>query len=224
MHRLPKFTIGSAAAFLTVIAGVLLYLFEPLALQVIRNAAFDQYQRWQPRAYDSKVPVRIVDVDDESLTRMGQWPWPRTVVAQLIEKLQDSGAAAIGFDVVFAEEDRTSPKAMAATWGVSGDLRERLLRNPDHDEVMRKARQQIMLQIRVKENIDRAAQLLEKCDLVGKVEIVKGTIHTTLKADTFDYSAIPTLLIEHGFQLTLFREEEVNLETAFMSLTKGLVQ
>ena len=139
MHRLPKFTIGSAAAFLTVIAGVLLYLFEPLALQVIRNAAFDQYQRWQPRAYDGKVPVRIVDVDDESLTRMGQWPWPRTVVAQLIEKLQDSGAAAIGFDVVFAEEDRTSPKAMAATWGVSGDLRERLLRNPDHDEVMRKA-------------------------------------------------------------------------------------
>ena len=92
------------------------------------------------------------------------------------------------------------------------------------DEVMRKARQQIMLQIRVKENMERAAQLLEKCDLVGRVEIVKGNIDTTLKADTFDYSAIPTLLIENGFQLTLFREEEVNLETAFMALTKGLVQ
>lgn len=92
------------------------------------------------------------------------------------------------------------------------------------DEVMRKARQQIMLQIRVKENMDRAAQLLEKSDLVSKVEIIKGTIDATLKSDTFDYSALPTLLIEHGYQLTLFREEEVNLETAFMSLTKGLVQ
>lgn len=92
------------------------------------------------------------------------------------------------------------------------------------EEVMRKARQQIMLQIRVKESIDRAAQLLEKCDLVDKVEIVKGTIDTTLKVETFDYSAIPSLLIEHGFQLTLFREEEVNLETAFMALTKGIVQ
>ncbi|MBS0203164.1 MAG: ABC transporter ATP-binding protein [Planctomycetes bacterium] len=92
------------------------------------------------------------------------------------------------------------------------------------DEVMRKARQQIMLQIRVKENKEKAAQLLEKCDLVSKVEIVKGTIDCTLKSDTFDYSSLPTLLIEHGFQLTLFREEDVNLETAFMSLTKGLVQ
>ena len=45
-----------------------------------------------------------------------------------------------------------------------------------------------------------------------------------LKADTFDYSSLPTVLISEGFQLTLFREEEVNLETAFMSLTKGLVQ
>lgn len=92
------------------------------------------------------------------------------------------------------------------------------------DEVMRKARQQIMLQIRVKENMDKAAQLLEKSDLVSKVEIIKGTIDATLKSDTFDYSSLPTLLIEHGYQLTLFREEEVNLETAFMSLTKGLVQ
>ncbi len=92
------------------------------------------------------------------------------------------------------------------------------------DEVMRKARQQIMLQIRVKENMEKAAALLQKHDLVSNVDIVKGTIDATLKADTFDYSSIPTLLISEGFQLTLFREEEVNLETAFMSLTKGLVQ
>jgi ABC-2 type transport system ATP-binding protein len=92
------------------------------------------------------------------------------------------------------------------------------------DEVMRKARQQIMLQIRVKENMEKAAALLQQHGLVSKVDIVKGTIEATLNADTFDYSALPTLLISEGFRLTLFREEEVNLETAFMSLTKGLVQ
>lgn len=92
------------------------------------------------------------------------------------------------------------------------------------DEVMRKARQQIMLQIRVKENQERAAAILEKHELVSKVDIVKGTIEATLKSDTFDYSPLPTTLINEGFQLMLFREEEVNLETAFMSLTKGLVQ
>ena len=92
------------------------------------------------------------------------------------------------------------------------------------NEVMKKARQQIMLQIRVKDRTERAAALLEKHELVSKVDIVKGTIDTTLKADTMDYSALPTLLVMEGFQITLFREEEVNLETAFMALTKGLVQ
>jgi ABC-2 type transport system ATP-binding protein len=92
------------------------------------------------------------------------------------------------------------------------------------DEVMRKARQQIMLQIRTKSSQEKAAALLEQHSLVAKVEIVKGTIDTTLRPDVLDYSELPTMLIENGHQITLFREEEVNLETAFMALTKGLVQ
>ena len=92
------------------------------------------------------------------------------------------------------------------------------------DEVMRKARQQLMLQIRVKDRQEKAAALLSQHDSIDKVDIVRGTIEATLKSETMDYSELPTLLIENGFQVTLFREEEVNLETAFMSLTKGLVQ
>ena len=99
-----------------------------------------------------------------------------------------------------------------------------LIVDGDVNEVMRKARQQIMLQIRVKDRMERAAALLEQHELVAKVEIIKGTIDATLKSDTFDYSSLPTMLIQEGFQLTMFREEDVNLETAFMSLTKGLVQ
>jgi ABC-2 type transport system ATP-binding protein len=92
------------------------------------------------------------------------------------------------------------------------------------DEVMRKARRSILLLIRVKDRLEAAAALIEKHPGVQSVEIKNGTILATLNSDVLDYSELPTLLLESGFKLTLFREEEVNLETAFMELTKGLVQ
>jgi ABC-2 type transport system ATP-binding protein len=92
------------------------------------------------------------------------------------------------------------------------------------DEVMRKARQHILLQIRVAERTDDAAKLLEQHPLVDRVEIVKGTIEARMKSNIADYSELPGFLVQHAFRLTLFREEEVNLETAFLALTKGLVQ
>jgi len=92
------------------------------------------------------------------------------------------------------------------------------------DEVMRRARQRIMLQIEVKERADEAAKLLESHDSVEELNVNRGVIETTLKKEVEDYSFLPTLLVEAGYQITLFREEEVNLETAFMHLTQGLVQ
>ena len=92
------------------------------------------------------------------------------------------------------------------------------------EEVMRKARRSILLLIRVKERTDAAAALLQQHSGVNSVDIKNDTIYATLNAEILDYSELPTLLLESGFKLTLFREEEVNLETAFMELTKGLVQ
>jgi len=92
------------------------------------------------------------------------------------------------------------------------------------DEVMRRARQRIMLQIEVTENTDAAAKLMESHDSIEKININRGIIETTLKKEVEDYSFLPTILIEAGYKMTLFREEEVNLETAFMQLTQGLVQ
>jgi len=92
-------------------------------------------------------------------------------------------------------------------------------------EVMRKARQRILLHIRVKDRTDFAASLLEQQDSVEKVAIGKDQlIEVTLKPHVEDYSDLPTALIQGGTAVTLFREEEVNLETAFLQLTKGLVQ
>lgn len=93
------------------------------------------------------------------------------------------------------------------------------------DEVMRKARQRIVLHVRVKDGTDRAAALLEQHDLVSSVDIRgNGMIEVALNPEVLDYSDLPTILVEAGLKLSLFREEEVNLETAFMELTKGLVQ
>ena len=61
-----------------------------------------------PRPYQP-APVRIVDIDEASLARLGQWPWPRVKVAKLISELRELGASAIASDFIFAEPDRTSP-------------------------------------------------------------------------------------------------------------------
>ncbi|MFG1376531.1 CHASE2 domain-containing protein [Xanthobacter autotrophicus] len=93
-------------------AGLLVMGADPGPLADARNGLFDLYQRAAPRAYDPDLPVRVVDVDDASLARIGQWPWPRATVARLVEKLAASGAAAIAFDMVFAEPDRLDPAAV----------------------------------------------------------------------------------------------------------------
>lgn len=92
-------------------------------------------------------------------------------------------------------------------------------------EVMKKARQRIVLHIRVKDRTEDAAKLLEQVDATESINVAHNQmIELTLNAEVEDYSSIPTSLVGAGFAITLFREEEVNLETAFMELTKGLVQ
>jgi adenylate cyclase len=73
--------------------------------------AFDTYQKESPRPA-SDAPIRIVDIDDKSLKDIGQWPWPRSIVAELLDKLREAGAAVVVFDVLFSEPDRTSPKLL----------------------------------------------------------------------------------------------------------------
>jgi adenylate cyclase len=74
---------------------------------------FDLYQTAAPRDYGDP-PVKVVDIDEESIERLGQWPWPRTDIARLIDRLAEAGAAVIAFDITFAEPDRTSPDQIAA--------------------------------------------------------------------------------------------------------------
>jgi len=87
---------------------------KPQAIEQLGNLLFDRYQNWKPRTYVPEVPVRIIDIDNASLEEIGQWPWPRTIIAKLNDKLTQAGAAVIGYDIVFSEPDRTSPENMIA--------------------------------------------------------------------------------------------------------------
>lgn len=89
-------------------------------------------------------------------------------------------------------------------------------------DVMQQIRRQIVLQIVVTDRADAAAKLLDDHPSVERVEQEKSGLTVTLIEDVEDYSDLPSTLIEAGFKLNLFREEEINLETAFMMLTQGI--
>src|SRR5271169_2618307 len=99
----------TTACLLALLAGVV----GAPTRAVMQNLVFDQYQRWKPRPYAFDQPVHIIAIDDESLKRLGQWPWPRERLAALIEALKGAGVAAIAFDFLFSEKDRADAGAPA---------------------------------------------------------------------------------------------------------------
>src|SRR5215472_14416671 len=92
--------------------AILLRYMDPFFVRALRLVAFDNFQRLAPEPYDPNLPVRIVDIDEKSLSMIGQWPWPRTIVRDLLLGLTSKGAAVVAFDVLFAEPDRTSVEAI----------------------------------------------------------------------------------------------------------------
>ena len=89
------------------------------ALDRITNLVFDAYQRLMPRT-EAGAPIAVVDIDEASINTLGQWPWPRTTLAQLVDRLGQAGAATIVFDIVFSEPDRTSMAAQAEQLRLAG--------------------------------------------------------------------------------------------------------
>src|SRR6266403_4478529 len=85
---------------------------DPAPIEELRVRTFDTFQAIEPRVKTAK-PVVIVDINEKSLAKLGQWPWPRTRIADLIANLTKLGAVVIAFDIVFAEPDRLNPDAAA---------------------------------------------------------------------------------------------------------------
>jgi len=89
-------------------------------------------------------------------------------------------------------------------------------------DVMKQVRERTVLNIAVKGDVDSAARLLEQHDSVDWVDVRDGQTVVTLNADVDDYSDLPDMLVRNGCRITLFQEEQVSLESAFMALTKGM--
>jgi adenylate cyclase len=110
---------------------------DPLPMEMFRLKVFDYYQQLKPRPLIPNSPAVIIDLDEASLTEVGQWPWPRTQVGDLIQKLFAKGVAVVGFDVFFVEMDRMSGPLVAQNLpGIDEETKQKLAQLKSNDEVM----------------------------------------------------------------------------------------
>jgi adenylate cyclase len=131
-----RFGLARAVCVVLLFALVPLRMLDPRPIEELRLRTFDLFQVLRPREQTAR-PVVIIDIDEASLKEIGQWPWPRTVVADLVTRLTALGAAAIGFDAVFPEPDRMSPGLLASTLHDLDDAtRERLRGLPSNDAIL----------------------------------------------------------------------------------------
>lgn len=141
MIRVLSNRYAQAILLLALLSGaVTLRMADPSAIKRLRHVTFDYFNRLAPRPPGTGVV--IVDIDEDSLQKIGQWPWPRTTLGVLTEKLAAMGASSIAFDMVFAEPDRTSPDLMARQLSeVSGyePVARKLAALPNNDVVFAEA-------------------------------------------------------------------------------------
>src|SRR5437588_4895112 len=120
-------------ALLVLFAGLRVY--DPAPVEEIRVRTFDTFQRFDPRTKAAR-PVTIVDIDDKSMEKLGQWPWPRTRIADLVTELTRLRAVVIAFDAVFSEPDRLNPNIAADTFrNLDEDTRAKLRALPSNDQI-----------------------------------------------------------------------------------------
>lgn len=121
---------------LVLLAAMALFVMLAPFANPLRNAVFDGYQRLFPLQRTTD-PVAIVVIDESALATYGQWPWPRTRIAELVRRISEHEPASIGFDMVFAEPDRFSPAAMAAEMPILPENLARALHAlPSNDELL----------------------------------------------------------------------------------------
>lgn len=128
---------GRPAAIVTAVLLALWYMLlgEP-SWRHLQQAVFDAYQRTFPRQSE-RLRVFIVDIDEASLTALGQWPWPRTRLARLIDATHRLGALAVGLDLLMPDADRFSPDmVLAERSDVSQALREAFASLPSNDSLL----------------------------------------------------------------------------------------
>ena len=139
IRRAQQVGLARAICVLLLFALVPLRLADPRPLQELRTRTFDFFQVLRPRPQEIR-PLVIVDIDEASLKAIGQWPWPRTTIADLVTQITQLGAVAIGFDIIFPEPDRMSPAIAERSFrGIDAETRAKLDSLPSNDEALAEA-------------------------------------------------------------------------------------
>ena len=138
--RRPSLHLIVTAAVLAL--AIALRILDPSPVARLRLSIFDSYLNLKPREADPAFPVRIVDVDEASLAKIGQWPWPRSELAHIVERLGEAGAKTVAIDLILAEPDRLSPAALARQAQIRTELAPivaELAALPSNDDLLARA-------------------------------------------------------------------------------------
>ena len=135
LKTLNRTNVSRLLALVLLLLMVALRVVDPAPLETLRLKTFDLYQiALAPKPTPQQ--VIIVDIDEKSLDELGQWPWPRSMLAKIIDKVGQAGAVAVGLDILFPEHDRMSPANMAGiVEAYDKDTAARLRKMKSNDEV-----------------------------------------------------------------------------------------
>src|ERR1700737_687523 len=130
-----KFGYARLVCLALLIGLAALRIADPAPVEEGRVRTFDTFQRIDPRVKTVR-PVPIVDIDEKSLAKLGQWPWPRTRIADLVTNLNKLGAVVIAFDIVLSQPERLNPDVAADTIrNLDDDTRAKLRALPSNDRI-----------------------------------------------------------------------------------------
>jgi len=164
-----RFGYARLACVVLLLGLAVLRVVDPAPIQELRVRTFDTFQLLEPRKKTAR-PVTIVDIDEKSLAdpRLGQWPWPRTRIADIVTNLTQLGAVVIAFDAVFSEPDRLNPDIAADTFGnLDEEMRARLRALPSNDKILADAIRNSRVVLGESGGPDVRADLNEKLPVTG---------------------------------------------------------
>lgn len=137
--HLPRVGKARWIALVMLLAFMSVRVWDPAPLNLLRLKTFDFYQQLKPRDLLPNSPVVIIDLDDASQEAIGQWPWPRNVVAKLVQNLFAMGVGVVGFDIVFSEPDRMNGKNVVSSLvGLDAATKKKLESLPSNDAILGK--------------------------------------------------------------------------------------
>jgi len=133
------FSVDRLIGYGMLVLFIALYIWNPGPVNFARLKVFDYYQQAKPREIPTPAnkPVTIIDIDEQSLENIGQWPWPRNIIAKLVQNAMQMGAVLIAFDIVFSEPDGKDLSIVAKnTEGLTPDMKKLIASRVTNDQIL----------------------------------------------------------------------------------------